>query len=147
MRMPRKLEPFELNVGWAIGLMSSMGFKIEEMKRVSFITPFADRQFNVIRGGIYYHGDTKLFYEYRFEIGIENIIDSSVPILTMYYQNCLSSLVKELPKIRQVEAATKRLLGEPESKNEIWESHLTCIGYKYETARKISGLKIIYDSP
>ena len=72
----------------------------------------ADR---MMRVGIRYCIDgAGQIYENNFLVGVEELANSSaVNILALQYERLIDSLGKELPKIRQIEKATKRLLGEP----------------------------------
>jgi hypothetical protein len=110
--MPQEPQPFKLNVGWAVDLMSTMHFTPDEMKRVTFLSPFEDRAHRAMRGGIIYNTDTGQAYEYKFLVGIHELMESSIDILAWYYEQSLCRLEKDLRKIRQVETATKRLMGE-----------------------------------
>lgn len=104
-----------------------MGFSPEEMRRVTFLTPFEDRASHAIRGSIGYRISADKEYVCNFTVDIDELLESPPDFLIRHYQDSLYQLAKELPKIRQIEVATKRLIGGPNSKNEIWESPTTNI--------------------
>ena len=108
-------QEFNLNIGWFIDAMSVRGFTIDEMKCVSFVVPYHDPDTRLVRGGLRYLSDIcrSLEYAYNFMIADEEMADSRVDLVCLHYEHALDLLKKELPKIRQIEKSTKRLLGEP----------------------------------
>ena len=98
--MLREPEPFRLNMGLFIDWMSSMGFSLEEIRRVTFLTPFEDRALHAICGGIRYRASTDKEYAYNFMIGIGELLESPPDLLYSHYKGSLYCLVKELSKIR-----------------------------------------------
>ena len=135
---------FSLNVGWFIDAMSARGFTIDEMKCVSFVAPYHDPDTRFVRGGLRYLSDTcrSLEYAHDFEIPDEQMAYSRGDLICLSYERMLDLLEKELPKIRQVEVATKRLLGEP--KTEQWSSPLTNISISYNYERTTLPTTTIY---
>lgn len=111
------IEPklFEFPIGWFIDCMLASGFSSQEIRRVSFIAPLEDRTCRMMRVGIRYRIDgAGQIYENSFLVGVEELVNSPVVnILALQYERLIDILGKELPKIRQIEKATKRLLGEP----------------------------------
>ena len=112
-------KPFEFTVDWFIDCMSASGFSSEEIKRVSFIAPLEDPTCRMMRGGIRYYTDGICqIYQNNFLVEVDALVKSSVVnILNLHYERLIDILGKELPKIRQIEKATKRLLGEPKLQN------------------------------
>ena len=125
---------FNLNIGWFIDAMAARGFSMGEMKCVSFVMPYHDPDMCCFWASIRYLSDACRSLEYRYDFFItdKELANMGVDLIRLSYEHALDLLAKELPKIRQVEAATKRLLGEPQ--NEQWSSPLTniSISYNYE---------------
>ena len=125
---------FNLNIGGFIDAMAATGFSMGEMKCVSFVMPYHDPDMCCFWASIRYLSDACRSLEYRYDFFItdKELANTGVDLIRLSYEHALDLLAKELPKIRQVEAATKRLLGEPQ--NEQWSSPLTniSISYNYE---------------
>ena len=115
MTKPGSPAEFNLNIGWFINAMAARGFSMGEMKSISFVAPYPDPDACCLRGGIRYISDAcrSLEYGYGFFIADEEMANGGVDLIRLSYEHALDLLAKELPKIRQVEAATKRLLDEP----------------------------------